>query len=64
MIMADQSEGLVTADSVQPFNMRSLYQLAGISFVVPDPITKGFAYPKGLIIISLLKLIIKVRKLL
>ncbi len=41
MIMADQSEGLVTADSVQPFNMRSLYQLAGISFVVPDPITKG-----------------------
>jgi cytochrome c-type biogenesis protein CcsB len=41
MIMADQSEGHVVADSVQPFNMRSLYQLGGISFVVPDPLTKG-----------------------
>lgn len=41
MIMADQSEGLVVADSVQTFNLRSLYNLGGIAFVVPEPVTKG-----------------------
>ena len=41
MIMADQSQGEVVADSVQPFNLRSLYRMGGISFVVPEPITKG-----------------------
>ncbi len=41
MRMADQMKGEVTADSVQPFNLRSLYQMGGISFVVPEPITKG-----------------------
>lgn len=41
MRMADQVQGDVAADSVQPFNLRSLYRMAGISFVVPDPITKG-----------------------
>lgn len=41
MRMADQMEGEVVADSVQPFNMRSLYRMAGTSFVIPDPITKG-----------------------
>ncbi len=39
--MADQAEGSVAADSVQPFNLRSLYNLGGMSFVVPEPITKG-----------------------
>lgn len=41
MVMATQSEGHVVADSIQPFNLRSLYTLGGISFVVPEPITKG-----------------------
>lgn len=41
MVMADQSEGVVVADSVQPFHFRSLYRLGGISFVVPEPVVKG-----------------------
>ncbi len=41
MRMADQKEGTVAADSVQVFNLRSLYQLGGIGFVVPEPVTKG-----------------------
>lgn len=41
MRMADQMEGVVAADSVQPFNLRSLYRMGGISFVVPESITKG-----------------------
>lgn len=41
MRMADQLQGEVVADSVQPFNLRSLYRIGGISFVVPEPITKG-----------------------
>ncbi|MBK5214180.1 MAG: cytochrome c biogenesis protein CcsA [Flavobacteriaceae bacterium] len=41
MRMADQMQGEVVADSLQPFNLRSLYRMAGISFVVPEPITKG-----------------------
>ncbi len=39
--MADQAEGEVFADSVQPFNLASLYRMAGTAFVVPEPITKG-----------------------
>ena len=39
--MADQLEGEVLADSVQPFNMRSLYRMAGTSFVIPEPVMKG-----------------------
>lgn len=39
--MADQMEGEVLADTVQTFNMRSLYRMAGTSFVIPDPVTKG-----------------------
>ena len=39
--MADQAEGSVVADSVQPFNLRSLYRMGGISFVAPEPLTKG-----------------------
>jgi cytochrome c-type biogenesis protein CcsB len=41
MRMADQMEGSVLADSVQPFNLRSLYRMGGIAFVVPEPVTKG-----------------------
>lgn len=42
MRMADQKQGAVIKDSVQPLMLRSLYQLAGMSFVIPDPVTKGF----------------------
>jgi len=41
MRMADQFEGQVAADSLQPLQLRSLYQLAGMQFVVPDPVMKG-----------------------
>ncbi len=41
MRMADQMEGEVFADSLQPFNMRSLYRMTGTSFVIPDPVVKG-----------------------
>ena len=41
MRMADQMQGEVLADSVQAFNLRSLYRMGGISFVAPEPITKG-----------------------
>ncbi len=41
MRMADQMQGAVAADTVQPFNLRSLYRMAGISFVVPEPVTRG-----------------------
>ncbi|QNJ98597.1 cytochrome c biogenesis protein [Constantimarinum furrinae] len=41
MRMADQQQSLVAKDSVQPLLLRSLYQLAGMSFVIPDPVTTG-----------------------
>ncbi|WKK67288.1 c-type cytochrome biogenesis protein CcsB [Lutimonas zeaxanthinifaciens] len=41
MIMASQTKGLVVKDSVQTFNLRSLYQIAGNQFVVPQPAIKG-----------------------
>jgi cytochrome c-type biogenesis protein CcsB len=41
MRMADQMKGTVVNDSVQPLMLRSLYQLAGMSFVLPEPIIKG-----------------------
>eukprot|EP00179_Madagascaria_erythrocladioides_P027970 CAMPEP_0198330914 /NCGR_PEP_ID=MMETSP1450-20131203/17232_1 /TAXON_ID=753684 ORGANISM="Madagascaria erythrocladiodes, Strain CCMP3234" /NCGR_SAMPLE_ID=MMETSP1450 /ASSEMBLY_ACC=CAM_ASM_001115 /LENGTH=472 /DNA_ID=CAMNT_0044035247 /DNA_START=1111 /DNA_END=2525 /DNA_ORIENTATION=- len=41
MRMADQSRGEVVADSVQPLNLRSLYQMANMAFVFPEPVTKG-----------------------
>lgn len=39
--MADQMEGRVYSDSIQPLQLRSLYQLAGLSFVFPEPLTQG-----------------------
>jgi len=41
MRMADQMRGEVVKDSTQPLMLRSLYQLAGMSFVIPDPLTRG-----------------------
>lgn len=41
MVMADQSQGTVAADSIQEFKLRSLYHMAGISFVVPEPVVRG-----------------------
>jgi cytochrome c-type biogenesis protein CcsB len=41
MRMADQFQGEVVSDSVQPLQLRSLYQLAGTAFVFPEPLTKG-----------------------
>ncbi len=39
--MADQHQGLVFKDSVQPLMLRSLYQTAGMQFVIPDPVMRG-----------------------
>lgn len=41
MVMATQDKGLVYADSLHPLNLRSLYTLAGTSFVFPEPAVKG-----------------------
>ncbi len=41
MVMATQTRGEVKKDSLQSFNLRSLYSLAGMQFVVPTPPTKG-----------------------
>ncbi len=41
MRMADQFRGEVVADSVQPLNLRSLYQMANMAFVFPEPLTYG-----------------------
>lgn len=41
MVMATQERGLVYADSLHPLNLRSLYTLAGTSFVLPEPAVKG-----------------------
>jgi cytochrome c-type biogenesis protein CcsB len=41
MRMADQMKGEVIKDSVQPLNLRSLYNVAGSQFVFPDPAIKG-----------------------
>ncbi len=41
MRMADQLQGTVIKDSVQPLMLRSLYNMANLQFVIPEPITKG-----------------------
>ena len=41
MRMADQKQGSVAKDSLQPLMLRSLYQLAGMAFVIPEPMTTG-----------------------
>ena len=39
--MADQAKGTITKDSVQQLQLRSLYNVAGIPFVIPEPIKRG-----------------------
>src|SRR5690606_20768321 len=41
MRMADQHQGKVAKDSVQPLMMRSLYNVGGSQFVFPEPPIKG-----------------------
>ncbi|MCK0159387.1 cytochrome c biogenesis protein [Allomuricauda sp. F6463D] len=41
MRMADQFQGEVTSDSIQPLLLRSLYTMGGMQFVVPEPSIKG-----------------------
>ena len=38
MRMADQYTGSVIPDSIQPLNLRSLYTIGSMQFVIPDPI--------------------------
>ncbi|MCD8450244.1 cytochrome c biogenesis protein CcsA [Tenacibaculum dicentrarchi] len=40
-VMATQHKGSVKKDSIQNFNLRSLYQISGLPFVVPQPAVKG-----------------------
>lgn len=39
--MADQHRGSVIKDSLQTFQLRSLYNMAGMQFVIPEPVIKG-----------------------
>lgn len=41
MRMADQLQGEVVADSLQSLQLRSLYNLGGMQFVIPEPLIKG-----------------------
>ena len=41
MRMADQFQGTLVKDSLQTFQLRSLYTTAGMQFVVPEPMMKG-----------------------
>ncbi len=41
MRMADRKQGTVVKDSVQPFELRSLYQMADMAFVIPEPMITG-----------------------
>ena len=41
MRMADNKQGELLSDSIQPLNLRSLYQVANMAFVIPDPVMPG-----------------------
>ncbi|MDT0539512.1 cytochrome c biogenesis protein CcsA [Croceitalea sp. P059] len=41
MRMADQFQGEVVKDSLQQLQLRSLYNMANMQFVIPEPIVKG-----------------------
>tara|TARA_R110001583_G_scaffold9203_6_gene43685 strand:+ start:25003 stop:28218 length:3216 start_codon:yes stop_codon:yes gene_type:complete len=41
MRMADQFQGVLVKDSLQPLQLRSLYNTAGMQFVLPDSLTRG-----------------------
>lgn len=40
-VMATQKKGLVKQDTIQNFKLRSLYNISGLPFVVPNPPIKG-----------------------
>ena len=40
-VMATQEESNVIKDSVQPLKLRSLYQLSGVLFVIPETVVQG-----------------------
>ncbi|WP_299534451.1 cytochrome c biogenesis protein CcsA [Ulvibacterium sp.] len=39
--MADQLQGVILKDSLQDLQLRSLYNTAGMQFVIPEPVVKG-----------------------
>ena len=41
MRMADQFNGKVVVDSMQTLQLRSLYNMAGMQFVIPEPLMRG-----------------------
>jgi len=41
MRMADQMQGSVSRDTIQPLQLRSLYQMAKMQFVIPDRLIKA-----------------------
>jgi cytochrome c-type biogenesis protein CcsB len=41
MRMADQLQGKLVKDSLQPLMLRSLYTMAGMQFVIPEPLVRG-----------------------
>ena len=41
MRMADQSNGIVVVDSLQNLELRSLYNIGGMQFVIPEPVARG-----------------------
>ena len=41
MRMADRAEGAVIKDSIQEFQLRSLYRVGELPFVIPEPVKKG-----------------------
>lgn len=41
MRMADQFQGTLVKDSLQQLQLRSLYNTAGMQFVIPEPVIKG-----------------------
>ncbi len=41
MRMADQEKGMLVKDTLQSLNLRSLYQVAGMAFVIPEPVMEG-----------------------
>lgn len=41
MRMADQAKGDVTPDTIHTLELRALYNMAGMQFVLPDPVVKG-----------------------
>jgi hypothetical protein len=41
MRMADRAEGSILKDSIQEFQLRSLYRVGELPFVIPEPVKKG-----------------------